>query len=219
VPEKDETFNLVLSAPTGAVIADPTGVATVGNDDGSAYLAVGSVTVTEGDSGTVTAAFTISRSGNTDGTSTASYRTTGGTAAAGTDYTAVAPTPVSFGPGETTKTVNVDVAGDLTAENNETFNLVLSAPSVGTVVADASGAGTIVDDEGPVTAGPATFVSVDSLAVAEGDAGITAATFTVTRSGVTTGVSSVKYRTNGGSATAGTDYTAVALTTVSFAAG
>jgi YVTN family beta-propeller protein len=219
LPEKDETFNLALSAPTGAVIADATATATIVNDDGEADLAVDSVTVPEGNAGTTAATFTITRSGTTTGTSTATYRTNGGTAAAGTDYTPIAPTIVTFNPGETTKTVAVDVAGDLTAENNETFNLVLSLPSVGTVLADASGVGTIVDDEGPVTAGPATFVSVNNLSVAEGASGTTAATFTVTRSGTTTGASSVKVKTGGGTATAGTDYTAVPLTVVNFAAG
>ncbi|MCA1684099.1 MAG: tandem-95 repeat protein, partial [Actinobacteria bacterium] len=154
-PEANETFNLVLSAPTGAVLADTSGTATIVNDDGSAYVAVDNVTVTEGNSATTAATFTISRSGNTSASSTVTYRTSGGTAAAGSDYTAVALTAVTFGPGQTTKSVTVDVAGDTTDEANETFNLVLSAP-VGAVLSDASGAATIVDDDGAITPGPKT---------------------------------------------------------------
>jgi len=33
-PEPNETFNLGLSAPTGAVISDASGTATIVNDDG-----------------------------------------------------------------------------------------------------------------------------------------------------------------------------------------
>jgi chitinase len=116
------------------------------NDDGAAYLSVGNTSVTEGYSGTATATFTITRSGNTSGSSTVSYRTTNGTATAGTDYSAVALTAVTYAPGETSKTVTVDVTGDIAVEKNETFNLVLSAPG-GATVADASGAGTIANDD------------------------------------------------------------------------
>jgi chitinase len=56
-------------------------------------------------------------------------------------------TTVTFAPGETTKTVNVSVLGDTTHEPNETFNLVLSAPSAGTTISDASGTATIVNDD------------------------------------------------------------------------
>jgi len=45
------------------------------------------------------------------------------------------------------------------------------------------------------------------------------ATFTITRSGLTTGTSSVKWSTANGTASAGSDYTAVSNGTVSFAAG
>jgi hypothetical protein len=218
LPEADETFNLVLSAPTGAALADSSGTATIRNDDGAAYLAVGSVTMTEGSAGTTPVTLTITRSGNTTGPSTVKYATTNGTASAA-DFTAVPSTTVAFAPGETTKTVSVSVAGDAVDESNETFNLVLSA-AVGAVISDTSGAATIVDDDGPVTPGPATYLSIGDLSVGEGNGGTTPVTFTVTRSGSTSGPSAVKYTTGGGTATAGTDYTKVpAGTLLSFAAG
>jgi VCBS repeat-containing protein len=218
-PEANETFNLVLSAPTGATLADTTGVATIVNDDGAAYVVVDSPSVTEGNSGDTPVTFTLTRSGNTAGTSTLKYKTSGGTAAAGGDYTAIALTAVDFAPGQTTKTVTAQVSGDTADEANETFNLVLSAPSGGTVLSDATGTATIVDDEGPVTAAPATFVSAADLSVTEGNSGTTTATFTLTRTGDTTGASAVKARTSGGTATATSDYSPVALSTVSFGAG
>jgi hypothetical protein len=136
----------VLSSPAGATIADATGMATIVNDDGATYLGVDNISVSETNSGITTAAFTITRSGNTNGTSTVSYKTSGGTATAGVDYTTVNLTAVTFAPGQTTKTVTVDVKGDTTLEKSETFNLVLSA-ATGATVSDASGAATITNDD------------------------------------------------------------------------
>jgi VCBS repeat-containing protein len=218
-PEPDETFSLILSTATGAAISDATGTATVVNDDGSAYLPVNSLTVTEGNGGTTPAAFTITRSGTTTSASTVTYKTSGGTATTPDDYTPVGPTSVTFAPGETSKAVTVAVVGDTTDETNQTFNLMLSAPTPGTVLSDASGTATIVDDDGPIVAGPSTFLAVGDLSVTEGSSGSTAADFTITRYGNTTGSSTVKYKTSTGTATAGSDYTSVSLTPVTFGPG
>lgn len=72
--------------------------------------------------------------------------TTDGSADAGLDYTAVAPTVVPFGPGEQSKTVAVDVIGDTVIEGNETIKLFNKSP-VDTVVADTYGLITIVTDD------------------------------------------------------------------------
>ncbi|MGH9278702.1 MAG: Calx-beta domain-containing protein [Acidimicrobiales bacterium] len=216
--EGHETFNLVLSGATGATIVDTTGVATIQNDDGATYLAISDVVVTEGNAGTTPATFTITRSGNTNGTSSVNYSTVNGTATAGSDYTAVGATPVSFAAGETSKTVNVSVTGDTTDEANETFSVNLSGAS-GAVVSDPTGAATIIDDEGAVTAGPSTFFSINDIMLTEGSGGTTAATFTVTRSGDTSGTGSVRYLTTNGTASAPADYTALTTTVLSFAAG
>jgi VCBS repeat-containing protein len=221
LPETDETFNLVLSAPTGATIADSSGAATIVNDDGAAYLSAGNISVTEGNTGTdpaTPATFTITRSGNTNGTTTVTYKTSGGTAAPGSDYTAIALTDLAFGPGETAKTVTVNVTGDTVSEANENLNLALSAP-VGATLADATATAYITDDDGTNPQAPSTFHAVGSIVVDEGNTGTTAATFTVTRSGNTGGASTVRYKTSGGTATAGTDYTALPQATLGFGAG
>ncbi|HUQ63817.1 MAG TPA: Calx-beta domain-containing protein [Acidimicrobiales bacterium] len=213
VNEKNETFNVVLSGAKNAYVTDNIGVGTIFNDDWPSYLRVDSVTVAEGNTSTTPVDFVIHRSNNLDATTIVSYKTSGGTAIAGTDYAAVAPNSVTFAPGEDTKTVTTNVTGDTADEKNETFNLVLSAPVAGTL-ADASGTATIVDDEGPITPGPATFFSVDGDAFSE-DASF--AYFIVNRTGDTTGTSTVKYKIGGGTATAGTDYTADPATgTVTF---
>ena len=52
-------------------------------------------------------------------------------------------------PGQTSKTVTVNVTGDTAVEPNETFVVNLSAPSGATLV-DGQGPGTILNDDGPV---------------------------------------------------------------------
>ena len=56
------------------------------------------------------------------------YRTVDGSAAAGTDYQSASGT-LSFGPGETRKTVTVTLLDDAIDEGSETFELVLSNPT------------------------------------------------------------------------------------------
>jgi len=135
------------------------------------------------------------------------YSTSAGTATAGTDYTSIASTKLTFAAGETTKTVTVNIANDTTVEANETFNVNLAAP-VNATIADSLGVGTIVDNEPKI--------SIGNVTVNEG-AGT--ATFVVSLSEATTGNVTVKYATSNGTATAGSDYTALASTTLTFAAG
>ena len=53
---------------------------------------------------------------------------------------------VSFGPGETTKTVSVNTTGDTAEENTEKFSLSLSG-STGATVTDAAGTATLHDND------------------------------------------------------------------------
>ncbi|HEX8770882.1 MAG TPA: Ig-like domain-containing protein, partial [Acidimicrobiales bacterium] len=100
-------------------------------------LRVNDVAVAEGNAGTTAAVFTIARSGNVSGASTVKYKTSGGTATAASDYTAMPLSTATFAAGETSKTVSVAVTGDTAPEANETLNLVLSTPT-GATVADTS---------------------------------------------------------------------------------
>ncbi|OYY76284.1 MAG: hypothetical protein B7Y61_18450, partial [Rhizobiales bacterium 35-66-30] len=76
---------------------------------------------------------------------TVSYSTAGGTATAGSDFTAATGT-LTFAPGETSKVVHVPVAGDMAVEANETLSLTLSAPA-GATLAHASATGTITNND------------------------------------------------------------------------
>ena len=109
-------------------------------------LSINDVSVTEGNAGTVNAVFTVTLSAASTQTVTVTYATANGTATAGSDYTAIAPTTLTFTPGQTSRTVTVTVLGDTVFEGNETFFVNLSNP-VNATLADSQGQGTIVDDD------------------------------------------------------------------------
>jgi glucose/arabinose dehydrogenase len=112
---------------------------------GSASLSINDVTVTEGNSGTRNAGFTVTRSGSTSAAVTVSYATANGTASAGSDYVATAGS-LTIAAGSTTGTITVAINGDTAVEANETFFVNLSSPS-GATLARAQGQGTITNDD------------------------------------------------------------------------
>jgi len=166
------------------------------------------VTVTEGNSGTTNAVFTVTLSAASASTVTVNYATANGTATAGSDYVAQNNT-LTFTAGQTSRTITVVVTGDTTVEPNETFLVNLSNP-VGATIADAQGQGTITNDDPP----PA--LSIDSVTVNEA-AGT--ASFTVSLTAVSDLPVTVDYATTDVSATAGADYAATPTTQLVIPAG
>ena len=77
---------------------------------------------------------------------TVDVATLDGTAVAGLDYTAIAPTTVTFAAGEISQVVSVPLLDDLLAEGDEDFALVLTAPTNATI-ATGSVTATISDNE------------------------------------------------------------------------
>ena len=143
--EANETFNVNLANATNATIGDGQGIGTITDDDATPSLAIGDVTVTEGDAGTTNANFTVTLSAPSGRTVSAGYATADGTATAPADFVAATGT-VSFAAGETTRTITVAVNGDLTDEIDETFSVNLTGP-VNATITDAEGIGTITDDD------------------------------------------------------------------------
>jgi hypothetical protein len=170
-------------------------------------VTIGNAIVTEGNTGTRTASFTVALSSAWTEAVSVQYATAHGTAAAA-DYQAAAGT-LTFAPGETTKTVTVLVTGDRLPESTETFVVNLSNPT-NALIADGQGVGTIVDDEPRIT--------INDVQRYEGKTGTTAFTFTVTLSAAYDQAVTVSYRTVNGTATAGQDYTAK-TGTITFAPG
>src|SRR5207249_489029 len=119
---------------------------TILDDDPIPSLSISNVTVTEGNSGTVNANFTVALSAASGKTVTVDYATADGTATAPADYLAIPTTTLTFNPGQTTKTITVLVNGDILDEPNETFTVNLSNPTNATL-STATATGTIVDDD------------------------------------------------------------------------
>jgi large repetitive protein len=203
--EDDETFTLNLSNATGGIaIAEPTGTATIQNDDPDPTVSVMPASVIEGDLGTTTLTLPVTLSGPSGHEIDVDYATSDATATAGSDYTATSGTLV-FAAGETTKQIDVTVSGDFLDEGNETLTVTLSAPfnaDPGTM----SATGTITNDD----AGPKLVVT-DAVAT-EGKTGTTAMTFTVATTPISLSDITVDYATADGTATAETDYAATSGT-------
>jgi len=94
--------------------------------------------------GNTNARFTVSLSDASQQAVAVDYATANKSAKAPADYTAKTGT-LTFEPGDTSKTVTVAIRGDRRNERNETFRVNLS--SVNTTIVDASGKGTIYDND------------------------------------------------------------------------
>ncbi|HEV3468832.1 MAG TPA: FG-GAP-like repeat-containing protein, partial [Pyrinomonadaceae bacterium] len=170
-----ETINVHLSDAAGGAIGTPNpSVFNLSDDEPRPVLTVANVTVTEGDSGTRDATFTLSLDRPTLATLTVEYATADGAATAGSDYVA-ASGAVVFSPGQTTKTIRVAVRGDDLLEINEPFLLTLTNRSPGSVTTPPRATAVILDDDLSCPA-PA-FGQAASFAVGGEPHGLAAADF------------------------------------------
>jgi ELWxxDGT repeat protein len=110
----------------------------------SPRLTIDDIRVTEGDSGTTTARFTVTLSPASSKSVTVDYATADGTATSGNDYTATTGS-LTFAPGESAKSIDVAVRGDTTPENNETFFVNLKNASGATLMKPSAFA--VIDDD------------------------------------------------------------------------
>jgi hypothetical protein len=159
-------------------------------------ITINDVTVTEGNTATTSATFTVRLTTISNQPVTVIYSTADGTAIADSDYHAQSGT-LTFAPGETTKIIAILVNGDRLAEPNETFSVNLSSAS-NAAIAVRQGRGTILDDE--------PHVSISDVTMKEGNSGLTAFAFTVSLSVAYDVPVTVGYATANGTATAGSDY-------------
>jgi hypothetical protein len=186
--ELAEDFFVNLSAPTNAALSDSQGVGTILDDE--PLISIDSMTVTEGNAGTVNATFTVTLSAAYDEVVTVPFATRNGDAKAGTDYTG-ATGNVTFGIGETSKPITISVIGDRRGEQTEDFWVDLTAPA-NAALGTGSGYAAILDDE--------PRISIDSRSKREGQNGKVAFVFTVTLSAPSDQAVTVKYATRNDSA-------------------
>ena len=159
------TPGALASAPTNLKV---NGVA-VSTPPTTPSISIADTTVTEGNSGTSNATFTVTLSKAATTPVTVTYSTANGTATAGTDFTSATGT-LTFNPGVTSQTVTVKVTGDTAVEPTETFTVALSNPT-GATISRGTATGTITNDD--VTTTPGISIS-DASATEPGSAGMAA---------------------------------------------
>jgi len=207
--EGNEAFTVTLSNATGGAVLGATTIATVTiieNDPapppGVLQFSAANYTVMESGG---SLAVTVTRSNGSFGTVTVGYSTQDGSATASNDYAPVSGT-LTFLDGVTSQTFSVPILEDTLYEGDETFTAQLTGVTGGaTLGANVNALVTITDNDPVPPAGTLQFSGVN-FNVAENAASISV---TVTRTGGSFGSVSVDYVSNNGSATAGSDFTAV----------
>ncbi|MET1112144.1 MAG: Calx-beta domain-containing protein, partial [Allosphingosinicella sp.] len=221
VIEANESFQLTLTtvsnsdgAVTATIGANASATGNITNDD-TPVLSIDNVSMTEGDSGTVTYTFTVSldRAAPTGGVTFDIATADDSATIADGDYVANALTSQTIAEGLTSYTFDVTVNGDAAVEPDEMF-LVNVTNVVNATVGDGQGTGTIVNNDQP----PIPVASVGDAAITEGDSGVSYVSFTVSLSFAPTGPVTIDYITADGTAIAGSDYVA-SSGQISFAAG
>lgn len=211
--ELSETYTVTLSAAgsgNATVSGNTTGTLVVNNDDlPTLSISADAASVTEGQSGTKTYTFTVTRDSDV-GTSSANWAvkhllTSANDFAAGTPLNGT----VTFQNGQRTQTITLTVAGDTGEERDETFSVELSNPA-NAVISGAGGTanGTITNDDFPTLSisGPAS--------ITEGSSGTKTYTFNVTRTSSFM-ESTVEWTLEHGS-TNGSDFTGATSGTIRF---
>ena len=168
--EADETFTVTVSSVTGAdaVLGDDTATATIVDADPvsatNPAVTVSDPTIVEGDSGQRRAQFLIHLSRAPETPVTVTYATADGSAVAGQDYVAKLPGTVVFAPGQISKTIDVLVNSDTTADAARSFTLDVIVTG-GSPVEELhmAGTATITDDDaaGPALCAPGTYNSTN----------------------------------------------------------
>ncbi len=216
--EADETLTVSLSTsePESEVALFPaTGTGTIRNDDVPPLVTIDSpIPITEGDTGSKSLEFLVTKSGPTELDATIEVAILG-TATSPSDYVdVVGGSSLTFGPAETTKAITLTVIGDSVAEPDETVIVSLS----GLVHAAFTGGGSTLSGRTSIQNDDGLQFAIDSPSIDEGQSGTThRMTFTVTLDAEFSQQTSVSYSVTGGTATAGEDYQTLSPGTLTFA--
>jgi uncharacterized repeat protein (TIGR02059 family) len=228
LPEGTETVSLLIgNASKGFIGSDWSASTTIIDDDASTPV-FGIRATSSVNEGSGLATITVTRTGAINGTVSVDYTTVDGVvtsannvvpdmtaaARAGVHYTAQGGT-LTFAPGETTKSFNISLIDNALVDGAKTFSVALLNPSHGVVQSTGAtvGVATVViadNESGGAASTTYGFVANNLIETEEttvyesSGAGI----FTLARSGDLSPTTTY-FRTNGGTAEAGTHYTAV----------
>jgi hypothetical protein len=201
-----KTFSVTLSGPSAMASIGSPNSATVTIAGGSSAV-VGTLQLSKSsysvaqNAGTVTV--TVNRTGGSSGAASVAYKTTNGTAVAGTDFTATSGT-LKWADGDSAaKTFAVTISNAAPFSGNKTFSVALSNPSALATVSSPGSATVTIAGDGAAAAG-SLELSSSTYTVAQNAGSLTV---TVNRTGGSSGAASVAYKTTNGTAVAGTDFT------------
>ncbi|MCY4259071.1 MAG: hypothetical protein OXC91_02245, partial [Rhodobacteraceae bacterium] len=229
VHEGDETFLVQLSDPTGATITDAEGTGTITDDDAAPTALTLTVDADTGTQGTQTAiaenggARTVRVTATLGGATTFATATTVGvtvgassdSAREGTDYETVADQTITIPAGQASAHADFTLTPgqDVLAEGTETITLGGTAAGLTVTGTQIS----LTDDDAAPTG---ITLAVSPISIDEDD-GATGVTVTATVDGATRFATeqTITVSVGGGTATSGTDYTAVADFAIAIAAG
>jgi probable HAF family extracellular repeat protein len=142
--EPNETFLVNLSLVSGnALIADGQAVGTILDDE--PRISINDVSRNEGHNGTTLFVFTVTLSPASDLAVNLAFATADGSAKSVDDYQATSGS-LAFSPGQTSKTITVQVLGDKKFEGEEVFYLNLSS-AANAFIADSQGVGVVRNDD------------------------------------------------------------------------
>ncbi|MDB6024303.1 MAG: Calx-beta domain protein, partial [Verrucomicrobiales bacterium] len=194
--EGNETVSLTLLNAVNAVLGNqPVSILTlVDNDIGVGFISTNYVVNEKA----TNAIITLARHGAATNSVSVTIITANGTATAGQDYAAVNQT-VTWGNGDlANKTILIPIAADGVVEGGETVNLSLTNVTGGAFIELGLAVLTIVDDAGNISFASANYSAneIDGFASVQ-----------LIRTGGSNGIVSVQYSSNGGTASAGVDYT------------
>ena len=167
---------------------------------------------------TTNATISVTRTGGMHAGVTVHFETVAevgaGKATAGVDYEPRSQT-LTFAAGQATVSATIPIMPDTLAEGAETVKLLLTGPAGGAVLGSPAEATLTIQDNDQ--AGAIQFV-LPTYTVGEPAAVTTTAQIAVTRTGGAASGVTVDFHTSGGTATAGQDYAAIAMT-LTFGAG
>jgi hypothetical protein len=163
---------------------------------------IGDAELVEGNSGSASMEFTVSRIGLNSIETTVDYYTVNGTASTfDNDFVGIAstsPQNLVIPIGSSSATLSITINGDTDLETDEIFTVILENPINATII-DRLGDGTILNDD--------VEISIADASIAEGDSGTTDLDLTVSLSGTSALDVDVEFYTADGSATlADADY-------------
>lgn len=182
-----------------------TGTGTITDDEiQPPLLNIGSATLREGDAGKRSVKLTVTLNKPSAQSIAVHYSTLNGSALSGTDYKAKSGS-LTFRPKAVSASIAISVAGDTTAEQDESFSVQLSQPA-NALIGNGTGTITILNDDGPSAAGVEATVS--DVTAYEGSGGKTSKvsfTVSINKPG---GTVTLTYATVADTADAGSDFRA-----------